>query len=272
VSTSADGVAWMHRDSGTSRELRSVTWNKRTYLAVGDAGTILASADGTEWESRTSESSANLRHVLWTGTRFLVVGRNVIMSSNDGNSWDALAVSGNLTSVTWNGINYVAVGEAGVILASTDGENWLPQPSGVSENFNAITWDGRQFIAVGNHGKIVTSSDGLEWNSRFSGTDRHLFGIAQSCGQIITVGESATILNTALSGAHHPFLRTLGLQMNGFVLHLSTTPGCTYIVEHSSDLREWMVLNVVLAEREVTDIVDIDAGDSDVRFYRVRVP
>ena len=46
---SADGVTFTPRESGTSRNLESVTFGKDLFVVVGDHAAIRNSEDGIEW-------------------------------------------------------------------------------------------------------------------------------------------------------------------------------------------------------------------------------
>jgi photosystem II stability/assembly factor-like uncharacterized protein len=66
---------------------------------------------------------------------------------------------GALPAVSGAHSRWIAVGEGGTILRSTDrGETWLPLPSGVEGTLLGI-WmaDGRNVVAVGEHGLILRS-------------------------------------------------------------------------------------------------------------------
>jgi hypothetical protein len=64
--------------------------------------------------------------------------------------------------VAWSGGAFVAVGNNGLILRSTDGVNWTPQTSGTSNQLSKIAWNGSRFFVSGGGGGI--SSDGIQWS------------------------------------------------------------------------------------------------------------
>ena len=63
--------------------------DRNSFVVAGNAGTILTSSDGTSWTSRTSGTSNNLRLVTFANSTFVVVGYGGIIqtSSNNGISW-----------------------------------------------------------------------------------------------------------------------------------------------------------------------------------------
>ncbi len=67
------------------------------------------------------------------------------------------------------GNEFVAVGEKGAIVTSSDGVTWQAQSSGTSENIKDICWDGSQYVAltsstIGEAG-VLFSSDAASWRA-----------------------------------------------------------------------------------------------------------
>ena len=111
-------------------------------------------------------------------------------------------ISINLYSVTYSeslGL-FVAVGESGRILTSSDGINWTNTTSGVSINLYSVTYSESLglFVAVGGNGTILTSSDGINWTSTTSGVSTNLQSVtySESLGLFVAVGGNATILKS----------------------------------------------------------------------------
>ena len=64
-----------------------------------------------------------------------------------------------LTSVTWCGDRFVAVGEAGTILASTDGLSWRNHSLDTSVKLNGVACSDGRFVVVGEEGSAFSSTD-----------------------------------------------------------------------------------------------------------------
>jgi len=82
---------------------------------------------------------------------------------------------------TSDGKRLWAVGNAGIIVQSSDGDHWIPAASGTRENLKSIfvANDGKHLWAVGDHGTIVRSADGDHWNAvATSGTKEYLTSIS----------------------------------------------------------------------------------------------
>jgi len=89
---------------------------------------------------------------------------------------------------------YAAVGDAGLIITSTDGSNWSKVMSYTSENLNGITWAMEKFIAVGDKGTVLTSSNGKDWaKANISGKEVDLYSVAGSDKEIIVAGDEGTV-------------------------------------------------------------------------------
>ena len=70
-----------------------------------------------------------------------------------------------LASVAANGELYVAVGDAGTIAHSSDGNRWVEASFSATEHWLMdIVWGDVRFVAVG-AGTVVHSSDGDRWQS-----------------------------------------------------------------------------------------------------------
>ena len=73
---------------------------------------------------------------------------------------------------------YATVGSSGTILTSSDGTTWISRTSGTTNTLYGVTYGNSTFVAVGDGGTILTSSDnGTTWTSRISGTSDTLRGV-----------------------------------------------------------------------------------------------
>lgn len=143
VASAANGPLdrWTSRASGTASMLFEAAYGNNTFVAVGEAGTILTSPEGMIWTSRPSGTTNNLLGIAY----------------------------GNQT--------YVAVGWAGTVLTSTEGTGWTVGASGTTDDLVGVAYGNRLFAAVARSGAVVTSPDGSLWTQRTL-TDQTLFSIA----------------------------------------------------------------------------------------------
>jgi hypothetical protein len=188
VIRSSDGQNWTlsTATSATTSDLYAVSYNlcglaKWYWVAVGASGTILATSDtsgATGWTTVSSGISSAIRGIACTP-----------------NSTPS-ALPGGTPATTiplW-----VAVGDGGVLLTSTDGMNWSTPANFTVDGANATSFPGNvnvqkvifgsQFVAIGDGGKIYTSLDGAAWITQASGIAGNLYGLAQTQGNRVPNG------------------------------------------------------------------------------------
>lgn len=165
--------------------------------------TAAALADGLDtWTKIPSGVGLNLYGVAHGAGQFVAVGQSggILVSSN-GNDW-AGAVSGvasNLFGVTHADGVFVAVGQDGLICRSTNGLDWAVQPSPTTNTLNGVAFGNGCFVATGNAGTLLTSPDGVNWTPQTSGTPRNLVGAAWGNGRFMAVGRGSSNPGTVLT-------------------------------------------------------------------------
>lgn len=102
--------------------------------------------------------------------------------------------------VSANG-GYLAVGDLGTILTSTDATNWTGQLSGTMLPLRGCAYGAGTYVVVGDFGTVLTSSNGITWTSHYAGTFYSLNAVTYGAGQFVAVGEQTTIL-TSPDGAN----------------------------------------------------------------------
>lgn len=113
------GRSWRAVKSPTEAHLTAVAFaDDRRAVAVGLNGTALLSEDGgLSWRRVVSGSEDHLYDVSWDGRRFVACGdRGLLLQSTDGEAWQALDGSlGDARSFLW--FSRVAQGTDGLLLA-----------------------------------------------------------------------------------------------------------------------------------------------------------
>ncbi|MBF0342726.1 MAG: hypothetical protein HQL06_00700 [Nitrospirae bacterium] len=84
---------------------------------------------------------------------------------------DVISVNSHLYGVAYGSGIYIAVGEKGVILRSTDGVTWAQVNTGTTEMLLKAVFGNGLFVVVGYNGSVLTSSDGLTWINPIYFTD-----------------------------------------------------------------------------------------------------
>ncbi|MGO4545827.1 InlB B-repeat-containing protein [Paenibacillus sp. 2TAB23] len=219
--TSTDGEAWSTRTTGTSHELRSVTYGSNGFVGVGyyrdyyygqqkDYGQISTSADGLNWNRQNNGTGNAFFGVTYGGNGYVAVGATydidfnatpLILSSTNGVTWTSRHSqgSGTLNAIAYGNGLYVAVGSLGTILTSPDAVTWTASNSTVTSNIRNVTYGNGVFLAVGSGGKILTSSDGAAWtlgNPPATHTTTAFWGATYGKGTYLIVGNNGTILSS----------------------------------------------------------------------------
>ena len=169
-----------------------------SFAAVGAGGTIFTSSDGKTWAQQTPPTG-------FTDNLNAVTGY-AAYQNNPGNP----------------GLRWVAVGDGGTSIYSTDGITWTAGSTATANPSNyalrAITQVNGTFFAVGDAGTIISSTDGNTWyaHTATSGTTNNLNGVTHGI-YFVAVGDNGTIVtsgdgNTWATPASAASLTTSNLQ------------------------------------------------------------
>jgi hypothetical protein len=154
------------------------------------------------WHWRNPLPQGNsLHNVVFGNGAYVAVGDfGTILTSSNGTNWQRRlsGVTDTLRDCVYGGGQYIVVGDFGTILTSTDLATWASQYAGTFHGLNGVTYGNGQFVAVGEHTGIYTSSDGTLWTQRASG-DWDVLDVSYAQGTFVAVGgSSATVSTTAL--------------------------------------------------------------------------
>ncbi len=219
VLTSPDGISWTQQTSIDTGNIRSVLFDGSELLLGSNNGELFASQDGQSF-TPLQQSQDQLTAVASDGGNILVRAGNpaLLYRSNDqGQSWSALSALGamNVNALEYFNGQFIAVGDNGLIMLSTDGANWNTVSSGSSANLQDVFWYSGQdvqgapfslYVAVGNNGVILTSQNGTSWALEVSSpasTD-DLLAVSHDDDYFVAVGNNGRLLvrnNTATPGA-----------------------------------------------------------------------
>ena len=136
------------------------------YVGVGNGGLISSSENIFSWTSQTSGTSNNLNGVTYGNGTWVAVGdTGTIISSTDAENWTARKNTGNnLNDVTFGNNVFVAVGTSGTIFRSTNGTSWSEIDITPSNDLKGIIYGKNLFVFVA-ESIIYYSSDGTNWTS-----------------------------------------------------------------------------------------------------------
>ena len=198
--TSVDGTAWGSERSGVGNDLKAVAAGGGRMVVLGSGHTVVVSEDGMNWMAR-NQHSVLMNAVVYAGGQYVSVGSaplggsSHIFTSPDGMVWTqrVSSISQRLNGVAYGQGLYVAVGDAGTILSSSDGITWRKRdypPGGLSRLWD-VTFAAGRFVAVGDGGHVVTSTDGITWQKVDSGTTYQLGAVSYGNGRFVAVGAAA---------------------------------------------------------------------------------
>jgi hypothetical protein len=185
--TASNGCSW----SATSH----VAW---ISIASGSSGT----GDGvvTYAVAANAEVTARTGTLSVAGQTFTVTQVANAPSLLDTWYWrNPLPQGHDLSAVAYGNGIFVAVGECGTIMASSDGASWALRTSGTNDDLLGIAYLNGIFVAVGFSGTILRSNNGTDWS--YDGTDWCCQGaqgiglrdIAYGGGLYVTVSEFGDI-------------------------------------------------------------------------------
>jgi len=198
---SSNATNWSKVNTGGS-DLWAVRWDDliNSYVAVGNGGRILASTDGTTWsdESLSDSGTVNFRGVAYGASQWLAVGADggsAVIYKNAGSVWEKaeiyeagaeqviLELPG-LNDIIFDGTRFIAVGNNGTLITSTDGSEWTQATLGTSSTLYAVDWgdltEGEgHYLAVGAGGAIFswTGDPADPWSSVSTGITQDIYGV-----------------------------------------------------------------------------------------------
>ena len=220
ILTSTNGSTWTRRVSGTTDRLSGVTFGAGQYVAVGDNGRVLHSGDGSTWFATQPATTSPLDNVVYAIGQYVAVGDGgTIVTSPDGLAWTARnsGVSGWLRGVAYTDFvsyrsdystaavsaGFLATGQGGVFVSSTDGATWSQEFAGFGDDLEALffpQWS--DVVAVGANGAMAFGDRGFAEGSIFMPV--RFRGLAQAGGALFAAGENGTIVTAPAYSGHWP--------------------------------------------------------------------
>jgi hypothetical protein len=197
--------------SSIQTNLKTITSNASQFNVFGDVGAyVVGSSNGLTWTSEPNISSP-VTFLYFTGSVYdsvnqvtILVGYNQSNNSIIGRIYDnniiyyasTSIVSEQLNSVTNNSGTYIAVGNNGVIVTTTDISSWTTvSTSGTTNNLNYVYYS-TMYIVVGDSGTILTSNDAVTWNEQVILTTLSLRAVIYTGTKYIAVGDLGIIASS----------------------------------------------------------------------------
>jgi len=153
--------------NGTLESGNLVNLSNTLGLTVGDkvrfTSTVGSLTVGTDYYVKTIVSSTQITVSLTSGGAAVTLTSSAPTITTYLQLYPTLST---LNDVLYANSIFMAVGDSGTIVTSTDGYIWTSETSGTSENLNGVTYNsfGGNWIAVGKNNTIIVSDDdGVTW-------------------------------------------------------------------------------------------------------------
>ncbi|SEG73884.1 cadherin-like beta sandwich domain-containing protein [Paenibacillus sp. UNC499MF] len=163
---------------------------------TGGAGswTGRAEAAGT-WDDVPNNAGTDLNQVAYGNGKWVAVGNSgTIMTSSDGLSWSKTTIAlSSAVGVIYAGNQWMVTGAGGKIATSPDAVTWTVRSTGSSANLSGVAYNGTVWVIAGYSGVILSSPDGIAWTARTSGTTNNFYSAAYGGGLFAAVGSAGTI-------------------------------------------------------------------------------
>jgi hypothetical protein len=235
VAISTNGINWSESKIGvsTSTTFNSIDSYNQRYVAVGNNGRIVyadasSGLSTSSWQTVVlfkeesviglpdpiisfSTYNSTLNDVIYSPNKniWVAVGDNRGVFSGVGIGTSSLfeksppilvdlnsvAVNKRTTS-SLNGFVFVAVGDNGNVIYSSDGIIWSKTSAlPTTRNLNKIIWDSNRFVVVGNNGTVFTSVTGFNaWERIITNITEDLVNIAYEYGFYTALNSSGELL------------------------------------------------------------------------------
>lgn len=170
---------WTAGTVAASRSMSDVEYLDGRFIAGGSQYVYL-SFDGTTWSEQYLGLNFHSEGFASDGNKFVSVGYDwngsawfgTIHHSIDGKSWQSatMPATEEIRDVAAGGGVFVAVGDAGTILRSSDGgATWTSQTAPGAASLAAVAYGSGVFVAVGGTA-VYTSPNGISWTDRSAGS------------------------------------------------------------------------------------------------------
>jgi len=188
---SRDTFTWQLTPYSGMPTLRGVAWGLGLWVIIGNTQYQFSRDNGVTWSAAInlpgSPGGTSNRLYFINNVFFVLSNNGYLATSTDGINWNqqTTGVTTTLTSVTWNGSVFCAVGGTAstttTILTSTNLTTWTQRTAGGTTNIrlNGVSaFPSGTLCAVGDSGRIITSSDnGVTWTNQTSSTTNQFLNV-----------------------------------------------------------------------------------------------
>jgi hypothetical protein len=140
--------------------------------------------------------SGPLKAVEFAQGKFVAVGNGgtVIRTTNGYTLSRRLSnTSADLADVAFGNGQWIAVGANGTIIGSPDASTFSLRNSGTAISLNSVTFGQGLFVAVGQAGLILTSTNGESWSGQGTDEAQDLLAVAYGNGTFVATGNNGIV-------------------------------------------------------------------------------
>jgi photosystem II stability/assembly factor-like uncharacterized protein len=141
VLSSTNGVNWLSSQVSANPRLMDITYSNGKYFVVGFGGYIAYSSNASNWIKATTPNKNQINAIVYGNNMYVAVGAaGTLITSTNGQQWSVVpqdnikcssgsscqGLTKTLHSVLYDAQDgFVAVGDSGLVLKSSDGITWL---------------------------------------------------------------------------------------------------------------------------------------------------
>jgi hypothetical protein len=182
----------------TENGWNSVAVNNSTghIVAVGKNGVIYTSLNGSNWlglnEVSAISTNTYTNVVNVTNTSGFTVGQSVVFN----NSFSPIVAGTHYTIASI--VSTTAVTLTGVTLTNASIPAYtVMSVASNTPTLNNVVYENSIWLAVGNSGTIITSSNGVNWTKQYSGVTENLHGITYANSKWTVTGDNNVVLTSS---------------------------------------------------------------------------
>ena len=224
ITYSTDAEQWVVVNAELSDQLTSVAYGKGKYVVVSfESGIYTSDKVYDGWTNTLSIS--NLESVVFTGDKFIAVGdEGLILTSTDGSEWTEITrfTTNDLTDVLYTNGTVIAVGSNGTVFVSENCIDWYDHSTDMIDDIRTVYHDNGKYYVAGLDGQILVSSTLSNW----------VEAVSTSSSDVRYVRDIASYDDALFAAAY---------TQNGYgEIWISEDSGLTWNVVLQSDSRLWI--------------------------------
>ena len=264
-------------------------WREPMLQCGGDQSVVMASEDGLDWTMYASYGNGG-RTVAFASTSQASVGitdgdlAGEVLIGGGGLSDFFFDSNAQLRSVATDGIHFVAVGDRGTVVVTTDVEQFDEFTLGAGDfDLTDVAWGGTAFFACASDGVIRRSTDGYAWSVVGPASATALRALAIGGSVIVAIDQQGQLsVRRSSAGPAYTVGRTSGFNDVAWSGTMFVAVGDDGRIATSSSGQIWSrrpsgtgaTLRAVVATPKFVAVGD--AGtiwvSDDVQTWRVRQP